>query len=59
MLKLRHASVGICLSMLLATTSWFPAARAQDPVATDDIGVINPEAAAHAFPKRGFSPMAP
>ena len=31
-------------------------AAAQDPVASDDIGIINPEAAAHAFPKRGFSP---
>jgi hypothetical protein len=33
-------------------------AAAQDPVASDDIGIINPEAAAHAFPKRGFSPYA-
>ncbi|MCX7351560.1 MAG: DUF3604 domain-containing protein [Alphaproteobacteria bacterium] len=33
-------------------------AGAQDPVASDDIGIINPEAAAHAFPKRGFSPYA-
>ncbi|MEI7601578.1 MAG: DUF3604 domain-containing protein [Aestuariivirga sp.] len=33
-------------------------AVAQDPVASDDIGMINPEAAAHAFPKRGFSPYA-
>jgi hypothetical protein len=33
-------------------------ALAQDPVASDDIGIINPEAAAHAFPKRGFSPYA-
>ena len=31
---------------------------AQDPVASDDIGLINPEAAAKAFPKRGFSPYA-
>ena len=58
MLKLWHASVGICLAVLLATTLWFPPAHAQDPVASDDIGVINPEAAAHAFPKRGFSPYA-
>lgn len=33
-------------------------AAAQDPVASDDIGIINPEAAAHAFPKPGFSPYA-
>ena len=32
---------------------------AQDkPVKSDDIGLINPEAAAHAFPKRGYSPYA-
>jgi len=34
-------------------------AMAQDkPVKSDDIGLINPEAAAHAFPKRGYSPYA-
>lgn len=33
------------------------AAPAQSPAA-NDIGAINPEAAAHAFPKRGFSPYA-
>ena len=33
-------------------------AHAQDPVASDDIGLINPEATAKAFPKRGFSPYA-
>ena len=30
--------------------------HAQDPV--DDVGLINAEAAAKAFPKRGFSPYA-
>jgi hypothetical protein len=33
-------------------------ASAQDPVAADDIGLMNPEATATAFPKRGFSPYA-
>ncbi len=32
-------------------------ASGQTPAA-NDIGAINPEAAAHAFPKRGFSPYA-
>jgi hypothetical protein len=31
---------------------------AQDSVTSDDIGIMDPEAAVHAFPKRGFSPYA-
>jgi hypothetical protein len=45
---------GACLLGVAVST----AAGAQEPVASDDIGLINPEAAAHAFPKRGFSPYA-
>lgn len=41
------------LGVAVSTAAW-----AQDPVASDDIGLFNPEAAAHAFPKRGFSPYA-
>jgi hypothetical protein len=43
------AAVGLLMGMT---------AFAQDTVTSDDIGIINPEAAAHAFPKRGFSPYA-
>jgi hypothetical protein len=42
----------------LLGVSMSAAAWAQDPIATDDIGIINPAATAHAFPKRGFSPYA-
>ena len=44
-------------SFFLAVVFVCPA-DAQDPVASDDIGLINPEAASKAFPKRGFSPYA-
>ena len=33
-------------------------AGAEEPQSGGDAGLINPEAAAHAFPKRGFSPYA-
>jgi hypothetical protein len=46
-------SASVVVGLLMGVT-----ALAQDPVASDDIGIINPEAAAHAFPKRGFSPYA-
>ena len=46
--------LGACLLGVALST----AAGAQDPVASDDIGLFNPDAAAHAFPKRGFSPYA-
>ena len=45
-------------AIYLVGVSMSAMAAAQDPVASDDIGIINPEAAAHAFPKRGFSPYA-
>ena len=45
-------------ALYLLGVSMSAMAGAQDPVASDDIGIINPEAAAHAFPKRGFSPYA-
>ena len=45
-------------AVYLVGVSMSAMAAAQDPVASDDIGIINPEAAAHAFPKRGFSPYA-
>jgi hypothetical protein len=34
------------------------AAIAQEGPASEDLGAMNPEATAHAFPKRGFSPYA-
>ena len=46
------------LSSALLAMALGGTAHAQDPVASDDIGLINPEAAAKAFPKRGFSPYA-
>jgi hypothetical protein len=46
--------LGACLLAVAVSSP----AGAQDPVTSDDIGLINPEAAAHAFPKRGFSPYA-
>ena len=45
-------------AVYLVGVSMSAMAEAQDPVTSDDIGIINPEAAAHAFPKRGFSPYA-
>lgn len=47
------------LSFLLLGTSLAGMALAQNaPVASDDIGQMNPEATAAAFPGRGFSPYA-
>jgi hypothetical protein len=48
---------GVSMSLMLAA-SMSANAWANDPVASDDVGLINPEAAAKAFPKRGFSPYA-
>ena len=50
----RHLGFALFLCVALPAV-----AMAQDkPVKSDDIGLINPEAAAHAFPKRGYSPYA-
>jgi hypothetical protein len=48
------------LGMALFLCVALPAvSMAQDkPAKSDDIGLINPEAAAHAFPNHGFSPYA-
>ena len=46
--------LGIALILCLA----LPAVSVAQDKPMDDIGLINPEAAAHAFPKRGFSPYA-
>ncbi len=43
---------------IITTGQFGLAVLAQDTVASDDVGLINPEAAAKAFPKRGFSPYA-
>ena len=50
----RHLGFALFLCVALPAV-----AMAQDkPVKSDDIGLINPEAAAQAFPKRGYSPYA-
>lgn len=43
---------------IITTGQFGLAVLAQDTVASDDVGLINPEAAAKAFPKHGFSPYA-
>ena len=49
----------ISLGLVLILVASPPAALAQDkPLASDDIGIMNPDAAARAFPKRGYSPYA-
>ena len=57
-LHTRAASV-TTLGLVLFLGASPPAALAQDgPTASDDIGIMNPDAAARAFPKRGYSPYA-
>jgi hypothetical protein len=48
------AGAGAALLLMFAAA----AAGAQEAASTGDAGLINPEAAAQAFPKRGFSPYA-
>ena len=43
------------ISLLAVAASY---AQAADQKAVTDLGAVNAEAAAHAFPKRGFSPFA-
>ncbi len=57
-MKVTQLGIVLGSTALLLVISLHPTARAQDPVASDDIGLPNPEATAHAFPKRGFSPYA-
>ena len=50
-----------CRTILLTGCALFllsAGATAQDAKTASDLGAINPEAAAKAFPKRGFSPYA-
>ena len=43
----------LSLGLVLILEASPPSAMAQDkPLASDDIGIMNPEAAARAFPKR-------
>jgi len=49
----------LSLGLVLILGASPPSAMAQDnPLASDDIGIMNPDAAARAFPKRGYSPYA-
>ena len=48
----------ISLLAAVLATALMGGASAQEPVAADDIGLMNPDATATAFPKRGFSPYA-
>ena len=50
-------TTAICLTILLST-ALASGVLAQESEPGSDIGIINPDAAAHAFPKRGFSPYA-
>jgi hypothetical protein len=51
-------SFSILRGVLLSTVFAGAVFAQETPVASDDIGLMNPEATAHAFPGRGFSPYA-
>ena len=53
MTKMKHY-----LAALLSTMLAGDALAQETPVASDDIGIMNPDATADAFPGRGFSPYA-
>ncbi len=57
-LKLTTGILSVLLASVGGLASSTIALAQGKPVASDDIGIMNPDSAAKAFPKRGFSPYA-